>query len=113
MPVSFFICFSRRRGEKPLDLASTMMLHQQITTLRKNKGLTQEELAGRTGLTVRTIQRIESGESVPRSYTLKAIAQALDIPFETFTVKETATAGPTSQDSEGARDALQLLNLSS
>jgi XRE family transcriptional regulator, regulator of sulfur utilization len=109
----FFIRFSWRRGKKSLDLASTMMLHQQITTLRKNKGLTQEELAGRTGLTVRTIQRIESGESVPRSYTLKAIAQALDIPFETFTVRETATAGPTCQDSEGARDALQLLNLSS
>lgn len=113
MPVSFFIRFSRCRGEKPLDLASTMMLHQEIATLRKSKGLTQEELASRTGLTVRTIQRIESGESVPRSYTLKAIAQALDTPFETFTPKETTTSGTTSEDAQAARDALQLLNLSS
>jgi XRE family transcriptional regulator, regulator of sulfur utilization len=89
-----------------------MTLHQQIATLRKSKGLTQEELAGRTGLTVRTIQRIESGESVPRSYTLKAIAQALDTPFESFTLKEAATGGVT-EDPQAARDALQLLNLSS
>lgn len=59
-----------------------MQLHQKIVLARKNKGLTQEELAAGTNVTVRTIQRIESGESSPRSYTLKAIAKELDISFE-------------------------------
>lgn len=58
------------------------MLNQTLIAARKQKGLTQEELAEQTGITVRTIQRIESGESVPRSYTLKTIAAALDLSFE-------------------------------
>lgn len=59
-----------------------MELHQTIAFVRKKKGLTQEQLAELTNITVRTIQRIESGENVPRSYTLKAIATALDVTFE-------------------------------
>lgn len=79
-----------------------MKLHQQIAALRKSKGLTQEELATRTKLTVRTIQRIEGGENIPRSYTLKAIAAALDTPFEYFTAK----------DNNIDVHSLQLVNLS-
>ena len=41
----------------------------KIQELRKQKGMTQEDLADKTGLSVRTIQRIESGEVDPRSYT--------------------------------------------
>lgn len=59
-----------------------MQLHQKIVLARKSKGLTQEDLATGTNVTVRTIQRIESGESSPRPYTLKAIAKELAIPFE-------------------------------
>lgn len=59
-----------------------MALHQQLVAARKKKGLTQEELAELSKVTVRTIQRIESGETVPRAFTLKAIAAALDTPFE-------------------------------
>lgn len=93
-----------------------MNLHQQISALRKSKGLTQEELASRTQLTVRTIQRIESGESVPRSFTLKAIAQALDTPFEYFNTVDTKPAGTTNStitiDQGDAIHKLQMINLS-
>jgi len=61
-----------------------MTLHEQLVAARKRKGLTQEELAEQSKVTVRTIQRIESGETVPRAFTLKAIAAALDVPFETL-----------------------------
>lgn len=64
-----------------------MELHQKISFVRKKKGLTQEQLAELTNITVRTIQRIENGDSVPRSYTLKAIAAALDVTFEELTGK--------------------------
>jgi transcriptional regulator with XRE-family HTH domain len=33
-------------------------------------------------VSVRTIQRIESGESIPRKYTLKTVAEALGLSFE-------------------------------
>jgi transcriptional regulator with XRE-family HTH domain len=53
-------------------------LGKKITELRKSKGLTQEELVERCNISVRTIQRIETGEVTPRSYTLKTILSALD-----------------------------------
>lgn len=56
-------------------------LGQKIATVRKAKGLTQEELVDTCNLSVRTLQRIESGEVIPRSYTLKVISQALEYEF--------------------------------
>lgn len=59
-----------------------MTTGEKIKDLRLQKGLTQEELAFKTELSVRTIQRIESGEVVPRAYTIHTIAKALDADFE-------------------------------
>lgn len=53
-------------------------LGQKILELRKQKGLTQEELVEQCNISVRTIQRIEAGESMPRIYTIKTILSALD-----------------------------------
>ena len=58
------------------------LLGKKITELRKQKGLTQEELAERCNVTVRTIQRIESGETTPRIYTIKTILNALGLDYE-------------------------------
>ncbi len=52
-------------------------LGQKIAELRKQKGLTQEELVDLCNISVRTIQRIETGEVTPRSYTVKTILSAL------------------------------------
>ncbi|RRQ48166.1 XRE family transcriptional regulator [Maribacter algicola] len=45
---------------------------------RKNLNLTQEELSIKSGISLRTIQRVESGID-PKGYTLKALAKALEI----------------------------------
>ena len=58
------------------------LLGKKITELRKQKGLTQEELIKRCNVTVRTIQRIESGETTPRIYTIKTILNALGLDYE-------------------------------
>jgi len=55
------------------------LLGQKIQEWRKAKGLTQEELVERCNINVRTIQRIEAGEVTPRSYTIKAILEVLDV----------------------------------
>lgn len=57
-------------------------LGKKISELRKAKGLTQEELVEKCNLNVRTIQRIEAGEVSPRSYTIKALFEALDYHWE-------------------------------
>ena len=53
-------------------------LGKKISELRKAKGLTQEELVEKCNISVRTIQRIETGDVTPRMYTIKTILAALD-----------------------------------
>ncbi len=62
-------------------------LGKKISELRKQKGLTQEELVEKCNINVRTIQRIEAGETAPRSFTIKTILEALDtdINIDEFT----------------------------
>ena len=61
-------------------------LGKRISELRKEKGLTQEELVEQCNINVRTIQRIEAGEVNPRSYTIKTILNALDFDYEKIRV---------------------------
>ena len=63
-------------------------LGKKIAELRKAKGFTQEELVEKCNLSVRTLQRIESGEVAPRNYTIKLIFTALD-----FDIHENPTQG--------------------
>jgi len=48
-------------------------LGKKILELRQNRGLTQSELAENCNLSLRTVQRIETAEVMPRSYTTKLI----------------------------------------
>lgn len=57
-------------------------LGRKITELRKAKGMTQEELVEKCNISVRTIQRIETGEVTPRSYTVRTILAALDYELD-------------------------------
>jgi XRE family transcriptional regulator, regulator of sulfur utilization len=81
-----------------------MALSEKIVAARKRKGLTQEQLADAANVTVRTIQRIESGETAPRAFTLKTIAAALDIDFETLGAGNDTAAMTTSPGQVAAAD---------
>lgn len=59
-------------------------LGKKLAEIRKQKGITQEELVARCNVTVRTIQRIEAGEVMPRSSTLKLIVEALEYDWNSF-----------------------------
>ena len=50
-----------------------------IINSRKNKNLTQEQLAELSKVNLRTIQRIENNENTPRGNTLKLICDVLEI----------------------------------
>ncbi len=60
-------------------------LAQRIKVLRNRKGFSQEELADKTGLSLRTIQRIENGETEPRGDSLKRLAAAFDVSADEIT----------------------------
>ena len=54
-------------------------LAQGVKELRKRKGLSQEDLAKQSGLSLRTVQRLENGESEPTGETLKRISCVFNI----------------------------------
>ncbi len=86
-----------------------MKTGQLIKELRLKKGITQEELAAKTDISVRTIQRIESGDVDPRAFTLQSIAAALEVDYEVLVSAETDLAA--SNEKETSR-WLPLLHLS-
>jgi transcriptional regulator with XRE-family HTH domain len=63
-------------------------LGRQLTALRKAKNLTQEELVEKSHVSVRTIQRIEAGEVLPRTITVKILLEALGESYESFLTKQ-------------------------
>ncbi|WP_373522504.1 helix-turn-helix domain-containing protein [Aquiflexum sp.] len=59
-----------------------MNLGERIKSLRKKKGLTQAELAEQSGLSIRTMQRIENKEVNPSAYSLKMLSKVLKVDLE-------------------------------
>jgi len=62
-----------------------MKLSEQLKKMRIDKGLSQEELSEVSNLSLRTIQRLENGESSPREDTIHLLTKALDVPRDYFT----------------------------
>ncbi len=56
-----------------------MSIGKNILKHRKAAGLSQADLADKTLLSLRTIQRIENAQNQPRGYTIKVIAEALNV----------------------------------
>lgn len=61
-----------------------------IKETRIKKGLTQQQLADETGMTLRTIQRIENSEVKPSLNSLTAISKVLETDFAEFSQKTEA-----------------------
>lgn len=55
-----------------------MNLSKRVKELRRQRGVTQELLAEDSGLSLRTIQRIENNETTPRGESLRRLALALN-----------------------------------
>jgi transcriptional regulator with XRE-family HTH domain len=58
------------------------VLAERIRQQRILKGYSQEHLAECAGISVRTLQRIEGGQTEPRGHTLIALAQVLNVAIE-------------------------------
>ena len=81
--------------DTPSEVA-TMTIADRIRELRKEHGLTQEDLAAKAGLGIATIQRLERGQS-PSAATIASVAAAFALSPEALTKASTAnTDYPTS-----------------
>jgi transcriptional regulator with XRE-family HTH domain len=61
-----------------------MEFGERLKEFRTSLNCSQKELAEKTGLTLRTIQRIENNEVKPSLYSLKVIGEALKTDFTEF-----------------------------
>ena len=61
-----------------------MEFGERLKELRTGLNYSQKELAEKTGLTLRTIQRIENNEVKPSLYSLKVIGEALKTDVSEF-----------------------------
>ncbi|MBX2873612.1 MAG: helix-turn-helix domain-containing protein [Saprospiraceae bacterium] len=84
-----------------------MMIKSKVRTIREELGYTQAELAEHTNLSIRTIQRVESGQSIPKGHTLQVLAQVLGVDKSELRQQE---PGASPADSE-ENLKLKLINL--
>ena len=85
------------------------MLSENIKTLRKAKGLSQEELAVKLNVVRQTISKWEQGLSVPDSELLLALSEALETPVSTLLGE--AVTEPEADDLKSISQKLEVINL--
>lgn len=56
----------------------------RLKAIRREKKLTQEELATRIGRSVDALSNIERGKSLPNFVTVEQLSQALSVPLKTL-----------------------------
>ena len=85
------------------------MLNENIKTIRKSKGLSQEELAVKLNVVRQTISKWESGLSVPDAEMLITISEVLETPASTL-LGETVIE-PKADDLKAISEKLEVINL--
>ena len=85
------------------------MLNENIKTIRKSKGLSQEELAIKLNVVRQTVSKWENGMSVPDSGMLIMLADELDTTVSEL-LGETV-AEPTTDDLKTLSEKLEVINL--
>lgn len=60
------------------------MLSENIRTVRKEKGISQEELAVQLNVVRQTVSKWEKGLSVPNAQLLIKLAEILEVPVSVF-----------------------------
>ena len=58
-----------------------------LKSIREQEGYTQADLAAKTGLSLRTIQRLENTNKVPKGYTLNVLAEEFNMEPSTLQAK--------------------------
>jgi transcriptional regulator with XRE-family HTH domain len=82
-----------------MDQLNENVIASIIKEGRLAKGYTQQELSDLTGISIRSVQRIENGDVIPREYTLRLLVERLgltDIPRLT-SVRNQDTVAPISR----------------
>lgn len=70
------------------------MFKDNLMSLRKMKGLSQEELADKINVSRQTLSKYETGESLPDVEKCKQIADVLDVSLDDLVNYDSKATGP-------------------
>ncbi len=85
------------------------MLKENIKSIRKSRGLSQEELAIKLNVVRQTISKWEQGLSVPDSEMLISISEVLETPVSTLLGENISE--PKVDDLKAISEKLEIINL--
>ncbi|MDE5939084.1 MAG: helix-turn-helix domain-containing protein [Lachnospiraceae bacterium] len=85
------------------------MLNENIKTIRKSKGLSQQELAVKLNVVRQTVSKWEQGLSVPDSDMLISISEVLETPVSTLLGENVIES--TVDDLKVISEKLEVINL--
>ncbi len=85
------------------------MLRENIKSIRKSKGLSQEELAIKLNVVRQTISKWEQGLSVPDAEMLISISEVLEIPVSTLLGENISESKV--DDLKAISEKLEIINL--
>lgn len=77
------------------------MLSEQIYTLRRKNGLSQEQLAEKIGVSRQAISKWEGGLSTPELDKLKALCECFQVSMDELTGNQTIRASGDAQNAQG------------
>jgi transcriptional regulator with XRE-family HTH domain len=80
-----------------------MRFGEMLQSLRKKVGLTQAQLAERSGLPLRSIQNWEGGHRTPRPHALLALARAVGAPVEQLLVAASSPSKSPRRKAKGGK----------
>jgi len=82
------------------------LVSKKIIALRRQNGLSQEQLSNNSGVAIRTVQRIEAGTVAAHLQTLSLLAKALNVEVSELTTSQAPS------NNESMKNSLLLLHLS-
>ena len=87
------------------------MLSENLRNIRKSKGLSQEELAGRLNVVRQTVSKWEQGASVPDSEMLIRLAEVLETPVSILLGETVLSPEPAEPGLRELAEKLEQLNM--
>jgi transcriptional regulator with XRE-family HTH domain len=76
-----------------MDKAQNSEFAALVKASRLERNHTQRELSDATGISLRSIQRIENGDVIPRAYTVRVLSEYLGLEIEKKSVSPSAVEG--------------------
>ena len=101
-------CFKYNEGSDRRK-GGFQMLSENIKSIRKSKGLSQDELAVKINVVRQTVSKWEQGLSVPDSDMLIALSEALETPVSTLLGEKVAETK--ADDLKAISEKLEVINL--